>query len=168
MWCCGRTKERTEKGSVKIEQNAVKYSLVEYHRWQEMREINEVVYKRRMWETIRMRWTNEEKEKLEKRWSKIGWSRASMAAEWSRRQRQHTWWWDIAFDRWLCSKSSVVSVQKFLVQGDWNGFIDLRLNGERWHLRDDHAVREVWFRYSNLLCKPIGRGLLTCAFLKNR
>ena len=55
--------------------------------------------------------TEEMPNQVERRWSKMEWSRVSKAADRSRRQRQKTCCMDMALERWSCKKSSVVSVE---------------------------------------------------------
>ena len=48
---------------------------------------------------------------VERRWSRMEWSRVSKAADRSRRQRQETCCIEMALERWSCRESSVVSVE---------------------------------------------------------
>ena len=48
---------------------------------------------------------------VERRWSRMKWSRVSKAADRSRRQRQETCCLAMALERWLYTVSSVVSVE---------------------------------------------------------
>ena len=48
---------------------------------------------------------------VERRWSRMEWSRLSKSADRSRRQRQETCCIEIALERWSCRESSVVSVE---------------------------------------------------------
>ena len=49
--------------------------------------------------------------KVERRWSRMEWSRVSKAAGRSRRQRQETCCMEMALERWSCRESSVVSAE---------------------------------------------------------
>ena len=48
---------------------------------------------------------------VERRWSRIEWSRVSKAADRSRIQRQETCCIEMALERWSCRESRVVSVE---------------------------------------------------------
>ena len=48
---------------------------------------------------------------VERRWSRMEWSKVSWAAERSRRQRQETCCIQKALKRWSCRESNVVSVE---------------------------------------------------------
>ena len=48
---------------------------------------------------------------MERRKSRMEWSRVSKAADRSRRQRQETCCMEMALERWSCRESSVVSVE---------------------------------------------------------
>ena len=55
--------------------------------------------------------TEEMPNQVERRWSRIEWSKVSKAADRSRRQRQKTCCMEMALERWSCRESSVVSVE---------------------------------------------------------
>ena len=55
--------------------------------------------------------TEEISNQVERRWSRIEWSRVSKAACRSRRQRQETCCMKMALERWSCRESSVVLVE---------------------------------------------------------
>ena len=55
--------------------------------------------------------TEEMPNHVERRWSRMEWSKVSKAADRSRRQRQETCCMEIALERWSCRESSVVSVE---------------------------------------------------------
>ena len=55
--------------------------------------------------------TEEMPNQIERRWSRMEWSRVSKAADRSRRQRQQTCCMEMALERWSCRESSVVSVE---------------------------------------------------------
>ena len=48
---------------------------------------------------------------VERRWSRMEWSRVSKAADKLRRQRQETCCMEMALQRWSCRESSVVSME---------------------------------------------------------
>ena len=55
--------------------------------------------------------TEEMLNQVERRWSRMEWSRVSKAADRSRRQRQQTCYMEMALERWSCRESSAVSVE---------------------------------------------------------
>ena len=55
--------------------------------------------------------TEEMTNQVERRWSRMEWSRVSKAADRSRRQRQETCCIEMALERWSCRERSVVSVE---------------------------------------------------------
>ena len=55
--------------------------------------------------------TEEMLNQVERRWSRMEWSRVSKTAYRSRRQRQETCCMEMALERWSCRESSVVSVE---------------------------------------------------------
>ena len=59
--------------------------------------------------------TEEMPNQVERRWSRMEWSRVSKAADRSRRQRQETCCVEMALERWPCTESSVVSIEYNLV-----------------------------------------------------
>ena len=59
--------------------------------------------------------TEEMPNQVERRWSRMEWSRVSKVADRSRRQRQETCYMEMALERWSCSERSVVSVEYNLV-----------------------------------------------------
>ena len=61
--------------------------------------------------------TDEMPNQVERRWSRMEWSRISKAADRSRRQRQETCCIEMALKRWSCRESSV-------------GFVIGRLKGD--------------------------------------
>ena len=48
---------------------------------------------------------------VERRWSRMEWSRVSEAADRSRRQMHETCCMEMALERWSCRESSVVSIE---------------------------------------------------------
>ena len=48
---------------------------------------------------------------VERRWSRMEWSRVSKAADRSRKQRQETCYLEMVLERWSCRESCVVSVE---------------------------------------------------------
>ena len=55
--------------------------------------------------------TEEMPNQVERRWSRMEWSRVSKATDKSRIQRQETCCIEITLERWSCRESSVVSVK---------------------------------------------------------
>ena len=55
--------------------------------------------------------TEEMPNQVERRLSRMKWSRVSKAADRSRRQRQETCCMEMALERWSCRESSAVSVE---------------------------------------------------------
>ena len=55
--------------------------------------------------------TEEMVNQVERRWSRMEWSKVSNAADRSRRQRQESCCKEMALERWSCRESSVVSVE---------------------------------------------------------
>ena len=55
--------------------------------------------------------TEEMPNEVERRWSRMEWSRVSKAADRSRRQRQEICCKDMTLERWSCRESDVVSVE---------------------------------------------------------
>ena len=55
--------------------------------------------------------TEEMPNQVERRWSRMEWSRVSKAADRLRRQRQETCRMEMALEIWSCKESSVVSVE---------------------------------------------------------
>ena len=55
--------------------------------------------------------TEEMQNQVERRWSRMEWTRVSKAADRSRRQRQETCCMEMTLERWSCRNSSVVSVE---------------------------------------------------------
>ena len=55
--------------------------------------------------------TEEMPNQVERRWSRMEWSRESKTADRSRRQRQEICCMEMALERWSCRESSVVSVE---------------------------------------------------------
>ena len=56
--------------------------------------------------------TEEMPNQVERRWSRMEWSRVSKAADRSRIQRQETCCMEMALERWSCRESSVVEGEK--------------------------------------------------------
>ena len=55
--------------------------------------------------------TEQMSNQVERRWSRMKWSRVSKVADISRRQRKETCCMEMALERWSCRESSVVSVE---------------------------------------------------------
>ena len=55
--------------------------------------------------------TDEMPNQVERRWSRMEWSRVSKAADRSRTQRQETCCTEMALERWSCRESRVVSAE---------------------------------------------------------
>ena len=55
--------------------------------------------------------TEEMSNQVERRWSRMEWSRVSRAVDRSRKQRQETYCMEMALETWSCRESSVVSAE---------------------------------------------------------